>query len=99
VKRQREIGIRVALGADRAAVMRAVLARVLAIVSIGLGLGALLSTGTGPMVSSLVLGASPREPKLLVTIVAVLAVITLLSSAGPLRRSLRVDPLIALREE
>jgi ABC-type antimicrobial peptide transport system permease subunit len=42
---------------------------------------------------------SPREPAVLAGIVAVLAVITLLSSAGPLRRSLRVDPLIALREE
>ena len=99
VRRQREIGIRIALGADRSGVMRAMLSRVFAIVAIGIGLGALLSTGTGPLVSSMVLGASPREPALLATIVAVLAIITLLSSAGPLRRSLRVDPLIALRED
>jgi ABC-type antimicrobial peptide transport system permease subunit len=99
VKRQREIGIRVALGADRAGVMRAMLSRVFGIMTIGAGLGTLLSAGTGPMVSSMVLGVSPREPVLLVTIVAALAVILVLSSAGPLRRSLRVDPLIALREE
>ena len=99
VKRQREIGIRMALGADRAGVMRAMLSRVFAIVAIGIGLGALLSSGTGPLVSSMVLGVSPREPALLAAIVVVLAVITLLSSAGPLRRSLRVDPLTALREE
>jgi ABC-type lipoprotein release transport system permease subunit len=47
----------------------------------------------------MVLGVSPREPVLLVTIVAVLAVITVISSAGPLRRSWRLDPLVALREE
>ena len=58
-----------------------------------------LSAGTGPLVSSMVLGVSPREPALLAAIVAILALITLLSSAGPLRRSLRVDPLTALREE
>jgi len=99
VRRQREIGIRVALGADRVGVMRAMMGRVFTIVAVGIGLGALLSAGTGPMVSSMVLGVSPREPALLATIAAVLAVITLLSSAGPLRRSLRVDPLVALREE
>ena len=99
VKRQREIGIRMALGADRAGVVRVMLTRAFAIVAIGVGLGALLSLGTGPAVSSMVLGVSPREPALLAAIVAALAVITLISSAGPLRRSLRVDPLIALREE
>jgi predicted permease len=98
-KRQREIGIRVALGADRSAVMRAMLSRVFAIVAIGIGLGALLSAGSGPLISSMVLGVSPREPVLLVTIVAALAVITVISSAGPLRRSWRLDPLVALREE
>ena len=98
-KRHREIGIRIALGADRSGVMRAMLSRVFTIVAIGIGLGALLSAGTGPLVSSMVLGVSPREPALLAAIVVVLAVITLLSSAGPLRRSLRVDPLTALREE
>ena len=99
VKRQREIGIRVALGADRADVMRAMLTRVLAIVAIGVALGALLSAGTGPMVSAMVLGVSPRDPALLAGIVAALAVIAVISSVGPLRRSLRVDPLITLREE
>ena len=99
VKRQREIGIRVALGADRAGVMRAMMSRVVAIVAIGIGLGALLSAGTGPLVSSMVLGVSPREPAVLAAIFAVLTFITIISSAGPLRRSLRVDPLHALREE
>jgi macrolide transport system ATP-binding/permease protein len=99
VKRQREIGIRVALGADRSSVIHAVLSRVFVILAIGLGLGALLSSGTGPMVSSLVLGVSPAEPVIVLAIVGLLALIALLSCAGPVRRSLRVDPLVALRED
>jgi macrolide transport system ATP-binding/permease protein len=99
VKRQREIGIRVALGADRNSVIHAVLSRVFVILGIGLGLGALLSSGTGPMVSSLVLGVSPAEPVIVLAIVGLLALIALLSCAGPVRRSLRVDPLVALRED
>ena len=99
VKRQREIGIRVALGADRATVVRAVLGRVFAILAIGGGIGAVMSAGTGPLISSMVLGVSPREPLLLVAIVVLLAVIALASCAGPVRRSLRIDPLIALRDD
>ena len=97
VKRQREIGIRVALGADRASVVHAVLSRVFVILAIGLALGALLSSGTGPMVSSLVLGVSPRGARAASwPSSALLAVIALVSCAGPVRRSLRVDPLMAL---
>ncbi len=99
IKRQREIGIRVALGADRTSVVRTMMTRVLWILAIGAAIGALLSAITGPVVSSMVLGASPREPLLVVAIVALLGLIAVISCAGPLRKSLRVDPLIALREE
>jgi predicted permease len=99
VKRQREIGIRVALGANRSHVVRAILARVFVILGIGMTLGALLASGTGPLVSSMVLGVSPREPALVVAIAALLAAIALVSCLGPVRRSLRVDPLVALRED
>ena len=50
-------------------------------------------------VSALVLGVSPAEPLVLFTIAASLSLIAVVSCAGPIRRSLRVDPLIALREE
>jgi predicted permease len=99
VKRRREIGIRVALGASRGHVVRAILARLFAILATGMALGGLCSAGTGPLVSSMVLGVSPREPALVAAIVALLAVIGLVSCIGPVRRSLRVDPLTALREE
>ena len=98
-RRRREIGIRVALGADRATVVRTVMTRVLAILAIGGGIGALLTVGTGPLISAMVLGISPREPLLVAAIVGMLALIAVASCAGPVRRSLRVDPLIALRED
>jgi predicted permease len=99
VKRRREIGIRVALGADRATVTRTMLSRVGVILAAGVGLGATIAAGTGPLVSSLVLGVAPAEPILVTAVVGALAVITALSCAGPIRRSLRVDPLTALRED
>lgn len=99
VKRRREIGIRVALGADRAAVIRTVLGRVMATLAIGGTVGTVLTAGTGPLISSMVLGVSPREPLVLGAIIAMIAGIALLSCAGPIRQSLRLDPLIALKEE
>ena len=99
VRRQREIGIRVALGADRGQVIHALLSRVFVILAIGLALGAVFSAGTGPLVSTLALGVSPAEPVLMIAIVGLLVMIALASCAGPVRRSLRVDPLTALREE
>lgn len=99
VRRQREIGIRVALGADRVSVVRAMLTRVAWTLAIGVALGAFLTAGTGPVVSSMVLGVSPIEPQLVVAIAVMLTLIAGASCAGPIRRSLHIDPLIALREE
>ena len=98
-RRQREIGIRVALGADRASVVRAMLSRVVWILTLGVALGAVLTAGTGPIISSMVLGVSPTEPQLVAAILGALALIAMLSCVGPIRRSLRIDPLVALRED
>ena len=98
-RRSREIGIRMALGADRSMVVRAVMTRVLAILAMGGGIGVILTAGTGPLISSMVLGVSPREPLLVAAIIALMAILALVSCAGPIRRSLRIDPLIALRED
>ena len=99
VRRRREIGIRVALGADRAAVVRAVVKRVAAIFLIGGAIGGVLSAGTGPLVSAMVLGVSPREPLVVAGIVSLLALIALMACVMPVRKSLAVDPLVALRDE
>jgi ABC-type antimicrobial peptide transport system permease subunit len=99
VKRRKEIGIRIALGADRNSVIRTVVTRLLVILSIGAAAGTVIVAGTGPLISSVVLGVSPREPLLLAGIVALLALITFVACTGPIRKSLALNPLIALRDE
>jgi hypothetical protein len=98
-RRRREIGIRVALGAGRLTVTRTLLAPVAVSVGGGALLGVGLAAVTGPLVSSLILGVSPADPRIVLTVVALLALIAVVSCAGPVRRSARVDPLTALREE
>src|SRR4029453_2118278 len=98
-RRQREIGVRLALGADRRTVARVIVGRAGAILGTGIAIGALLTLATGPLLSSLVLGASPRDPLLLLSIIVALALIVFVSCFGPVRRSLRVTPMAALRED
>jgi predicted permease len=98
-RRQREIGVRLALGADRPAVAQLILGRAGVILGAGVAVGSLVTLGTGPLLSSLVLGASPRDPVLLLGLVLVLALIVFVSCLGPVRRSLRVTPIAALRED
>ena len=98
-ERTRELGIRVALGADRRAVMRLIVGEglKLAVIGIGIGLaGSLLLTGT---LRTLLYEVSPFDPAVLaMTSVAVLAVTTI-ASYVPARRALRVDPMKALRAD
>jgi ABC-type antimicrobial peptide transport system permease subunit len=98
-RRQREIGVHLALGADRRMIARLVLGRAGLILALGSVVGAMLTVGTGPLLSSLVLGAAPLDPLLLISIVLALGAIVSAACAGPLRRSLRLTPIAALREE
>jgi putative ABC transport system permease protein len=97
--RTREIGIRIALGADRGRVQRLVVGEGVALASIGtiVGLaGALLSTR---VLRSLLFDLTPSDPVTYVTIVAVLAAAAIAASWIPARRASRVDPVVALRAE
>ena len=98
-QRTREIGIRMALGADRgdvvAMVARGVLAPVAIGVAAGLG-GALLLSGT---VRSFLYGVSPADPMAFVLVIAVLAAIAALAAWLPARRAARVDPVRALGQD
>src|SRR5436309_9904405 len=98
-RRTGEIGIRMALGAQRGGVVRMVLREVLVLVAGGLAIGTVAALGTSRFVASFLYGMKANDPLTLS-----LAVTTLLGSAvaaayAPARRASRIDPVVALRHE
>ena len=98
-QRYREIGIRVALGADPGVVLRMVLGNALVLVGAGIGAGLLGAVALSRTMASLLFELSPTDPATLIGVAALLAVVALLASYLPARRATRVDPLVALRSE
>ena len=98
-RRVREIGIRVALGAWPAEVLRLVLGNILVLVSVGSTLGLFLALGAGQVLASIVYQASPRDPVVLAGVVALVSLLALFSAWLPARRALRIEPMSALRYE
>ncbi len=98
-QRTNEIGIRVALGAQRADVMRLVLRQGTILVGAGLGLGLLLAIGGARLMRDLLFGVAPFDAFTYAGVAVVLAGISLLACYIPARRAMRVDPMVALRYE
>lgn len=98
VRRTREMGIRVALGAVGPQVMRLVLRRGLILAAIGAGVGLAISVFATRVVESFLFGVSRLDPVSLLGIALVIAVGSLLACLPPSRRATRVDPTVALRE-
>jgi putative ABC transport system permease protein len=98
-RRQMEIGIRLALGADGRRIIRLVLTRVMWLIAIGLFLGAILSLWAARFSETLLFGLKPRDPLTLIGAIAVLALAGLLAGWLPARRASRMDPARILRSE
>jgi len=98
-QRTREMGIRIALGARTADIRRSVLKGSLAVVVVGMVLGALSSIAAANQISSLLFGVSPHDPVVLVGAVLVLGLTALAASWFPAVRASRVDPMTTLRSE
>ena len=97
--RRREIGIRLALGARGAHVIRAVLGRLALVVGAGLMVGLVLALPVNAATRSLLYGVDPREPWVMVLIATVIAGAGVVAAAVPAHRALRTDPVTALRSE
>jgi putative ABC transport system permease protein len=97
-ERRREIGIRLTLGAGRAAAERFVLARVARLVGIGVAIGLAASLALSPVVQRLLYELEPRDPATLLTAAIVLVIVGLLAGWLPARRAARLDPATVLRE-
>jgi len=98
-QRTREIGIRMALGADRSAVRRMVFRDGLTVTGIGIVVGLIASFGLARSVSALLFQVSPHDAVVFVTVPILLSVCALLGILVPSRRATRVNPIEALRVE
>jgi len=98
MRRRSEIAIRMALGADRVAVVRMVLRESAILVALGAVLGLALSVLAARWVSTLLFGLSPGDPLTLAVSAAALGVAAACASYLPARRAARVSPMMALRE-
>jgi putative ABC transport system permease protein len=97
-ERTREIGIRVALGAGRGAVVGMVLRRLLVLLVPGVVLGVVGALATTRVLSSLLFDIRPNDPATFVSVAVLLAAVAIVAGMMPARRASRVDPLVALRE-
>jgi ABC-type antimicrobial peptide transport system permease subunit len=99
VRRTREIGLRMALGAPRGAVLRGELRSALLLVAAGAALGVPASLAAGYAIRTELFGVSPADPTALVVAVAVMGFVTVAAAYLPARRAAHIDPNIALRCE
>jgi predicted permease len=98
-QRQREIGIRLALGAQRGDVVQMVLQQGARTALVGVSIGILAALGTTRLMASLLFGVTAHDPLTFALVAALLLVVALLACYIPARRAMRVDPMVALRYE
>jgi predicted permease len=99
IRRTREIGIRMALGAKRSHVLRLVMGEIVAVLTIGAGIGVALALAASRLIGSLLFGVSTSDPFAMASALAVLIGVALAASYLPARRASRLDPTQALRYE
>jgi putative ABC transport system permease protein len=98
-QRTHEIGIRMALGAESADVLRMVLRRTLILAGAGIALGALGALAVTRVLAKFLFEVKPTDPATFIAVAALLAGVALLAGAIPARRAASVDPMVALRYE
>ena len=86
-----------ALGAQKADVVKLVVSQGMALVALGVGLGILVSLGASRLLSGLLFGVSPTDPVVFGVVVVLLASVALAANYVPARRAAKVDPMVALR--
>jgi putative ABC transport system permease protein len=98
-QRTQEIGVRLALGADRSDILRLVMGRSLKLVGTGTALGLVAAVATTRVLSSFLFGISSHDPVTFSIVTLLLVLVALLATLLPARSSSKVDPIVALRCE
>ena len=98
-RRRKELGIRLALGAQRSDVIWLVMREVLILLAIGLAVGVPAAFGAGRFVSEQLYGIQPYDPTIAVATLVLLTLVSALAGLIPAHRASRIDPILALRYE
>ncbi len=98
-QRRHEIGIRAVLGANRCEILRLVMREALGMAAIGMVVGMVGATGLTRLLSSQLFGVRPTDPLTFASVSAILLLVAVTAASIPARRAMRVDPMVALRQE
>ena len=97
--RQREFGIRMALGADAGSILRLIMRDVFSVVAVGVVGGLGISLIATRVLQQILFGLGPRDPVTMIAAVSLLSLVALIAGYVPGRRATKVDPMVALRHE
>jgi predicted permease len=98
-RRTREIGVRMALGAPRSSVLTMILRDAAILLASGIALGAVCALASASILQSMLYGAKPRDPIVMMLVCIGVGTVGLVAAYIPARRAARVDPMVALRHE
>jgi putative ABC transport system permease protein len=98
-RRRHEIGIRMALGAQRVTIFRLVIGQAVLLVGLGIALGVVAALGVSRLLVSFLVGVSSYDPLTFIGVSAILMAVALLACYLPARRATKVDPMVALKYE